>query len=842
LAGTLTSPDPGEVVYTWPATPDLNGRALIREDYVLYDDTDTQIGSGQRSGDEATTTISATAGTGRYVRSNAVTDAGAGPLSPASNAVTVTAAAPVNTVVPVITGTAEVGETLTASTGTWTGAEPITYAYQWLRDGVDIDGATDADYVAEFDDLVTQLSVRVTATNGAGSQSETSLETGLVQAPAAQITAVPANGWEATYPSPPVSFDPINDPEVFTLTRTGALPEGGTDTLSEVVRINARVRLPHPDQSTLTADVVALSRTIYEGETIPGVTVTGRDHRPPTARWDVPDRQHIKSGGVVNVALSVHHWEARNGRPVRAVKFVCGAVEVTVSSMTTRLCPETGFYISHFATTMDLSSLDDGVRYITAVIYPWIGPAWDIADTANFGVAYPAVAGIGPLSVMLDQAEAFAGNTAYVDTGGDDGTGTVNDPALPFASLRAAALALQTAGGGDMFGEIVLTAGQEFTHQQLGNITTTDAPTVIRSSVPGTRAVLLTQSTDVGYMPQGGEFRDIEFRKTTTENITFFHNRTFASKPLKFVGCFFNAEPAITAGQGNFSFYWRNAGIVQFFDCVSNVPRTFAGNNIMAAYVIGCVGIGGDGIYGIGGSRTNFLSSRLAQPNRPEHRGMLINQCFVSQSGANAIKSDTVSEWGLHIVGTVIETNANIGENGLVLATAGQPAFNVIVSGCTSMSPDTSVGYSRVGEAATFYDMKVASCVLHNIVHKGDVFDEISSKINWQQRYGVDFKPNTELSAKGGDVHGASTWRGEVALPGWFYGTSASVIDPDFVKNASSAESGGDNSGVGGDYTPQDTSQIALIPKGQAEYPFDILGRPVPDDGTGLSGAYQVPA
>ena len=65
----------------------------------------------------------------------------------------VIATAPVNTVLPDISGVLEVGETLTASTGTWTGTPPITYAYQWKRNGVDISGATSATYVAQAADV-----------------------------------------------------------------------------------------------------------------------------------------------------------------------------------------------------------------------------------------------------------------------------------------------------------------------------------------------------------------------------------------------------------------------------------------------------------------------------------------------------------------------------------------------------------------------------------------------------------------------------------------------------------------------------------------------------------------
>jgi hypothetical protein len=64
---------------------------------------------------------------------------------------------------PSISGDPRVGETLTASPGTW-GPAPVTLAYQWYADDEAIAGATGQTYVVQADDLGAQLKVVVRGT------------------------------------------------------------------------------------------------------------------------------------------------------------------------------------------------------------------------------------------------------------------------------------------------------------------------------------------------------------------------------------------------------------------------------------------------------------------------------------------------------------------------------------------------------------------------------------------------------------------------------------------------------------------------------------------------------
>ena len=87
---------------------------------------------------------------------------------------------PVPLIPPTIAGTARVGETLTAASGTWTGTEPVAFSFQWQRCGPvgggcdDIPGASGASYLLAPEDFERTIRVREIGTNLAGSASASS--------------------------------------------------------------------------------------------------------------------------------------------------------------------------------------------------------------------------------------------------------------------------------------------------------------------------------------------------------------------------------------------------------------------------------------------------------------------------------------------------------------------------------------------------------------------------------------------------------------------------------------------------------------------------------------------
>jgi hypothetical protein len=98
-------------------------------------------------------------------------------------------AAPVNTSPPTVSGTPQVDQALTAGPGSWTGTQPITFAYQWQRcdsaGGIcaDIAGAVAATYTVTSADVGSTLRVVVTASNAAGTSAPAASKvTAIVQA------------------------------------------------------------------------------------------------------------------------------------------------------------------------------------------------------------------------------------------------------------------------------------------------------------------------------------------------------------------------------------------------------------------------------------------------------------------------------------------------------------------------------------------------------------------------------------------------------------------------------------------------------------------------------------
>ncbi len=148
------------------------------------------------------------------VNVTATNTAGSGSAQASTDVVQARGTGPQNTAPPTISGTPTEGQTLTATNGTWTGTQPITFSYQWLRCDRNggacaaIGGATAQTYRLTSADVGNTIRVRVTARNRDGERSATSVPTAVIRqapAPPAPPTGCAANA--------PLQVGAISPPE-----------------------------------------------------------------------------------------------------------------------------------------------------------------------------------------------------------------------------------------------------------------------------------------------------------------------------------------------------------------------------------------------------------------------------------------------------------------------------------------------------------------------------------------------------------------------------------------------------------------------------------------------------
>lgn len=166
--GTWVLPGAG-YAYQWLA----NGTAISGATGTTYTPTSAQVGAS----------ISVKV-TGRMTGIKAITARSPVTAAVAPNGIS-------NTAIPSISGTAQVGSTLTAAPGTWS-VPGASYAYQWRANGADLPGANGST-LALTPDLVTDLlTVKVTATApGFASATAESAPLGPVQFGEIANTAAP---------------------------------------------------------------------------------------------------------------------------------------------------------------------------------------------------------------------------------------------------------------------------------------------------------------------------------------------------------------------------------------------------------------------------------------------------------------------------------------------------------------------------------------------------------------------------------------------------------------------------------------------------------------------------
>ncbi|MCX6519281.1 MAG: cadherin-like beta sandwich domain-containing protein [Actinobacteria bacterium] len=209
-----------------------------------------------------------------------------------SSSATVTPGIPVNTALPTVSGTARVGNTLTAidPDTNWNNLDgtPMTASYQWQADGVDIPGATSSTFRVTPAQVGAHIRVIATRTNTSGAAHATSAATAIV--PDLYLSALSVTGATLSPAFSPVqtSYTSSVDTTVSALTVTPSAPTGAAVTVT--VNGVAVTAAPTADVTLAYGDNTIVVTVTRDGVSIPYTVVVNRPSPLPAFNTMTPTR------------------------------------------------------------------------------------------------------------------------------------------------------------------------------------------------------------------------------------------------------------------------------------------------------------------------------------------------------------------------------------------------------------------------------------------------------------------------------------------------------------------------------------------------------------------------
>ncbi len=677
----------------------------------------------------------------------------------------------------------------------------------------------------------------------------------------ALFQSVNAGGRSVTYASPP-TFDPVGDPEEFTVTSAGYTASGGTTTVDDLHICLIRERQAWPNHASLTTNQVRITDEIYVGDVLYGGAVNNSTLAAPRPICLSLNPDLVRASGTFTARVAVAHRHARNGRPVAAVKFILTdgttTVEQIVSAMSTWVSVESGRSVPHFAHTFSLSGFTaNAVLSLDWVIYPWRGALF---DTRVSGAAAPSIS-FGTQRVFNDVSYGTA--YVYVDPVlGNNTTGIASQSAaaaaaLPFLNISNACTALRTYNNANfardhVSGGVIRMVAGTATYQSLGTTQTGtmgDLPVLIEAAGGyATRAttIILQPATGGTTCPVRAILRNLTVRKNNATNVYLFDNAAGLASQNFVV---FDAVAFDVNGFGSFGTAWiGKPGRCWMLDCTANgtnIATAFSTDNKAVNLIGGTVGPG-TGVYNMAGVRhvgdDGYSTAQHGSGNRETSKGLFIGFSFLGRGSAASPTfgqvGTTIGVEGFALVGNILETSANgqptceVSSDGVV-----NPAQNLVIQMNTCVGERTNLLYQDTGTVTVAKSGSVTFNVFTKLNMKSDVFAANGNLIgNWPAIFKCGFRGNAFLAGDNNNsTFGTGNWMGEVRGLGEVAGTTAVPVVAAFV-NPQAPGAGN------GDYTPGAGSALPFIPAGLAPYPHDQLGRTVANDGTARAGALQMAA
>lgn len=347
------------------------------------------------------------------------------------------------------------------------------------------------------------------------------------------VSAIAANGWQATMITPAdLSFAPAS------LSRQGFNSSGSAITIAETLVTTKRIRLPYPNQASLTTADVALSDYVYSTDTLAGATNNSTQISPaPIAQWVTPDRAVVGNSLVID--LVAFHRNGRSGKPVAAVtgSATDGTTTVTASTSTPIILGHAGDKnpVIGYRLTFDITTLADQTAItVNGKVYPHIGGSASVLDSSA-GVAGDR--GFVPMIFLKHTARAAnppyvyvisSGTDAVVDANGVAGgltkvsTTAATAAANPFASVVSAINALKAATavtGGFTTGCIIRVSGTiAYDAATFTSATYQNGAEVIFEGVAGSTPVLTFGAANRNAYQPYMRFRNLALNRTGGAN------------------------------------------------------------------------------------------------------------------------------------------------------------------------------------------------------------------------------------------------------------------------------------------------------------------------------------
>jgi hypothetical protein len=212
-----------------------------------------------------------------------------------------TAAKPVNNTPPTISGTTTEGQDLTATSGTWSGAGPITYSWQWRRcdknggSCANISGATKGTYTLTSADVGNSIRVKQSAKNSDGTTSATSAPTDVIKSgtPPPNTTGCPSG-------TGGVSITDVSSPAHLAIDGQQITPNPVTTSASDI---------------TVKIHVSACSGRDVAGALVYATAV-------PYAQFNVPPEAQTGSDGWATLTLHVAQFFPASPRQQQLTMFI----------------------------------------------------------------------------------------------------------------------------------------------------------------------------------------------------------------------------------------------------------------------------------------------------------------------------------------------------------------------------------------------------------------------------------------------------------------------------------------------------------------------------------------